>query len=274
MQATPWKKGMALAAALIFCGLAFVPLAAHSTTSDEATTQAYVTQYNADGSAERRTVTLSMQAVRHLKDRITGATSAEQRFSLLQEYGLLPADASLASWKTGMEQRAASLGLDQRDADNLNDVDAAPLLPRMPLLLNFLCKVNAIYVLSGEASVGLPPLFGIMKLFGGQRVAQFDLFDICWGAFGVIETKTLLRQHTMVTMPSVLGMAGFVGIHVHIPMVLNIYNGFSAITFAAGLGPHSINFNLASMALFGFFLGGTLGAMLGGAGGGTGNATG
>mgnify|MGYP001033652279 FL=1 len=273
MQATVWKKGMALAAALIFCGLAFVPLATHATTSEEHTTQAWVTQYNADGTTEQRAVTLTQQAIQRLKDRLTEVSTAEQRFSLLQEYGLLSSDASLESWKAGMEQRAASFGLDQRDADNLNDADVLPMLPKMPLLLNFFCKVNAIYVLSGEAGIGLPPMFGIMKLFGGQRVAQFDLFDICWGAFGVIQTKTLFRQHTMVTMPSLLGMAGFVGIHVHVPLVLNIYNGFSAITFAAGLGPHSINFNLATMALFGFFLGGTLGTLVGGAGG-TSNATG
>lgn len=231
-----------------------------------------VTRYTADGSTEQRAVTLSLQAVQTLKDKITEATTTEQRFSLLQEYGLLSDDASLDAWKTGMQERAALLGLDQQDANNLNDGEAAARLLRMPLLLNFFCKVNAIYILSGEAGVGLPPLFGMMKFFGGQRVAQFDLFDVCWGAFGVIQTKTLFRQHSMVTMPSLLGMAGFVGIHVHIPFVLNIYNGYSAITFAAGLGPHSINFNLATMALFGFFLGGTLGAMIGGGGGG--NATG
>lgn len=274
MQATSWKKGMAVAAALICCSLAFTPLATHATGADSErqTTQAYVTRYRADGSAEQRAVTLSVQGVQAFKDKFIEANTAEQRFSLLQEYGLLPPDVSLEAWKAGMEQRAAALGLDQRDANNLNDEDAAGRLLRMPMLLNFFCKVNAMYVLSGEAGVGMPPLFGIMKFFGGQRVAQFDLFDVCWGALGVLQTKTLFRQHTMVTMPSLLGMAGFVGIHVHIPFVLNIYNGYSAITFAAGLGPHSIDFNLATMALFGFFLGGSLGAMLGGGGGG--NVTG
>ncbi len=136
-----------------------------------------------------------------------------------------------------MRERAALLGLDQQDANNLNDEEAAGRLLRMPLLLNFFCKVNAAYILSGEAGVGLPPLFGMVKFFGGHRVAQFDLFDVCWGAFGVLQTKTLFRQHSMVTMPSLLGMAGFVGIHVHVPFMLNIYNGYSAITFAAGLGP-------------------------------------
>lgn len=271
MQATLRSKGVALAAALIFCGLAFIPLATHATMSDEKT-KAYVTQYHADGSAEQRAVTLSMQAVQTLKDKITEATTAEQRFLLLQEYGLLSDDVSLDAWKTGMKERAASLGLDQHDANNVNDAGTRGRFLRMPLLLNFFCRVNAMYVLSSEAGISLPPLFGIMKFFGGHRIAQFDFFDVCWGAFGVIETKTLFRQHTMVTMPALLGMAGFVGIHIHIPFVLNIYNGFSAITFAAGLGPHNINFNLATMALFGFFLGSTLGAMIGA--GGTGNATG
>jgi len=271
MHATAWKKGMALAAALIFCTLALTPMATPAATSNEETRQAYVTRYNADGSAERHVMSLSAQTVQRLKERIVEASTAEERLTLLQEYDLLSDDISLDAWKTGMEQRAAMLGLDQRDADNLNDADATGRLLRMPLMLTFFSKINAMYVLSGEAGVGLPPLFGIMKFFGGQRVAQFDLFDVCWGAFGVLQAKTLFRQHTMVTTPSLLGMAGFVGIHIHIPFVLNIYNGFSAITFAAGLGPHSINFNLATMALLGFFLGGTLGAL---AGGGGGNATG
>ncbi len=86
MQATFWKKGTAVAVALLFCGLAVVPLATHASGSDaeKQTTRAYVTRYTADGSAEQRAVPLSVQAVQALKDRFAEAATAEQRFSLLQ----------------------------------------------------------------------------------------------------------------------------------------------------------------------------------------------
>ena len=92
---------------------------------------------------------------------------------------------------------------------------------------------------------------------------SLDLVNMCWGALGILETKGLLRAHSLVMVPSILVMSGFVGIHAHIPMLLNVYNGFSAMTFAAGLGPHNIKFNFASSMLTTFILGSMLGILFG-----------
>lgn len=84
----------------------------------------------------------------------------------------------------------------------------------------------------------------------------------------MVETKGLLRTHTMAAVASFMALAGFVGVHIHIPFILDLYNGFSAMTFAVGLGMKYINFNLATFSLLSFVVGALLMQGLSGFGGG------
>ena len=259
------KKGAAIGAVFVIMSLVFVP-ALHSTADavdDSQKLYAEITEYRADGSTVQRVITLTRLMVEDIKAAILETHDQEKRFQILREYELLPADSSLDKWQKGMMQRADVIGLDTNDAHEIT-VDSAKLgLFKIPILLNFFCMVNGVYVLGGSAGLGLPPLLGFLKFFGSTRIVSLDLVDMCWGAMGMLETKGLLRQHTLVMVPSFLFMAGFVGIHIHIPLVLNLYNGFSAMTFATGLGPHSIKFNLASSVMTTFILGTMLGLLFG-----------
>lgn len=266
MSNAVWRKGAAIGATLIMMSLVFTPVLsgqdgkAHPV---EEKLTAEITEYQADGSVVRRVVTLTRSMAEDLREALLQSQSQEQRFRLLREYGLLPENAELGQWQTGMVQRAAALGLGQDEAYGITAESAKLGIFRLPFLLNFFCKVNGIYVLSGNARLGLPPLLGFLKFFGGTHILSADVADMCWGALGVLETRGLLRQHSLVMVPSFLFMAGFVGVHIHIPLVLTLYNGFSAVTFATGLGPHHIKFNLASSMLTTFILGTMLGILFG-----------
>jgi len=264
-----WRKGAAIGATLIIISLVF--MTALSSRRGEAggveeTLTAEITEYQADGSVVRRVVTLTLSAAEELKEALLESQSQEQRFRLLKDYGLLPEEAGLGILQEGMAQRAEAIGLGEDEAYRITVESAKLGVFRLPFLLNFFCKVNGVYVLSGNARLGLPPLLGFLKFFGGASILSADLVDVCWGALGILETKGLLRQHSLVMVPSFLFMAGFVGVHIHIPPVLNVYNGFSAATFATGLGPHQIKFSLASSMLTTFILGTMLGILFGQAG--------
>jgi hypothetical protein len=226
--------------------------------------EAEITEYKSDGLTEKKIIPLLFSEVDELKTRLTSVETIEERFLILKESGLIPEESFLDYWKQGMYQKAEKIGLNKDNAGKIQPEYEAASIFRLPILLNFLCKINAIYILSGDARIGLPPFAGLIKFFGGSRILSFDLIDMCWGVFGMLETKGILRHHTMAIMPSFMCLAGFVGVHIHIPMVLNIYNGFSAMTFAVGLGPHSINFNLATSTLLGFILGGITTGILAG----------
>ena len=105
-------------------------------------------------------------------------------------------------------------------------------------MISFFNKVDAVYVMSTRSRIGFPLYRGLLKFV--TRFRFIDLVDLSGGLIGIVNARNVLRQHALVTMPSVLGLGGFVGMHIHIPFILNIYTGFSAVTFAAGLGIHTV----------------------------------
>jgi len=275
MRKAIWKKGLAVVAIVMFFNLTLTSAVSTLNLSplktkdgkycndrdnykevQEKSVKAEITEYTSNGLIEKRVIALSQGEADELKSKLIDAETFEERFSILKEYGLILREISLENWKEGMYKKAEAMGLTKDKSQDITSKYKTIGIFKLPLLLNFLCKVNAIYVLSGNARLGLPPIVGLTKFFGSSRILSFDLIDMCWGLFGVLETKSLLRSHTLATIPSFMCLAGFVGMHIHIPLVLDIYSGFSAMTFAVGLGIHGINFNLLTMALLGFVLGG------------------
>ena len=274
-----WKKSLVAVVVVVFLNLALVSVintANHSPLKIEEKNygnngsgfkemqedfiEAEITEYGSNG-IEKRIVSLPRVEVEKLKNKLMEAATMEERFCILQQYGLI-SQSSMVNWEKGMYEKAEKMGLTKSRTQNITPKYESIGIFNLPILLNFLCKVNAIYILSGNARLGLPPIIGFTKFFGGSRILSFDLIDMCWGAFGVLETKGLIRSHALTTVPSFMCLAGFVGIHIHIPMILDLYNGFSAMTFAIGLGLHSINFNLVTAALLGFVLGGAIAQLI------------
>ena len=139
-----------------------------------------------------------------------------------------------------MYEKAEILGLTKDRADEITSWYVRTTNLRLPILLTFFCKVGAVYTLGGRVRMGFPSYVGLTKFFRGFRF--FDLVDVCWGLVGVIDTKSFLRGHSLVTMPGLMCLAGFIGTHIHIPLFLNIYTGYSAIAYAAGIGFHDVTF--------------------------------
>ena len=270
MRKEIWRKGLVVIAVAVFLNLAIhSAISARNSMLPEMEEQknkecksyeetevieVEVTEYGENGLTESKTIELPKKVVNELRNRLIDAKGMEERFYILKEYGLI-SEKAMETWKKGMYQKAESMGLAKLEQQATATKYGKLGILNFPVMLNFLCKVNAIYILNGNAHLGFPPIAGLMKFFG-SKILSFDIVDMCWGVLGILETKGLLRTHTLVAIPSFMCLAGFVGVHIHIPLVLDIYNGFSAMAFALGLGIHGIDFNLPSFALLGFIAGG------------------
>ena len=138
-----------------------------------------------------------------------------------------------------MYDRAKTLGVLPGDIQAFFQLNRESERLKLPFMVSVLNRVDAVSIISSRTRIGVPPYRGLLKLMTGFHC--MDLFDICGGLVGVISIKNALRQHSFVAIPSVMGMVGFVGVHIHIPFILNIYTGFSALTFAGGLGIHTVD---------------------------------
>jgi len=188
--------------------------------------KAEVVEYNGYA-MEKRTMRLSMDKIREIID-----AKGKEKIDLLEKYGLI-----------------------SDDLDNLNRTSFAFFgnILHMPFILTSFCKINAVYVLGGDYRIGLP-ITGIKKLFGSSMLS-YDFANAAWGTLGVVEVKGLLRSHTMIMVPSFMTNIGFVGVHIHVPMLLDIYHGYSAFTFAIGLGMKSVTFNVLGFFIIGIIIG-------------------
>ena len=216
-----------------------------------------IAEYKPDGSIEIRNAKLTQKEAIKFKEEFLKAKTIEEKFSLLKEYGFIPKKNKLSDWENGMYERAKLIGLSMDKIKQIISNCRALGIFKLPILLNLLCKVNAVYLLGGEAHLGFPPITGLSKFVGGWKAFSFDVVDMSWGVFGFLETKGLLRSKTMVSIPSFMYLAGFVGVHICIPLLLNTYTGFSAFAFGAGFGMQDIRLNLFTAALLGFIAGAT-----------------
>lgn len=259
MEKVIWEKGLVVSVIVILCSLAVMPVirGLDVSSSKEGYGEIYcssnsydelqehfidveLVEYKPDGSIVKRIVPLKENIVNELKNKLTNAITVEERFPILKEYGLIPDGTLLDDWEKGMYEKAEILGLTETKVNEITSEYRRTTNFRLPILLTFFSKIGAVFTLGGRVRMGFPSYVGMTKFFRGFRF--FDLVDVCWGLFGVVDAKNFLRGHSLVTMPGFMCLAGFVGIHIHIPLLLNIYTGYSAMTFAAGLGFHDVTF--------------------------------
>ena len=197
-----------------------------------------VTEYLSDGTCVTRLIWLSRDAIAELEDTFGTIETVDEGVSVLKKYGLVREDMNLEEWRDGMLEKAKKLRISPLKVLSLVTLSMTKAHLRLPVMVSFLNKVDAVYVMSTRSRIGVPPYRGLLKLVTGFRFV--DLVDRCRGMVGIVNARNLLRQHSLVAMASAMGLAGFVGIHISIPYILNIYSGFSAMTVAAGLGMHTV----------------------------------
>ncbi len=198
-----------------------------------------LTEYRSDGTCETRVVELSLDAAREILKTFQNPQDSMEKFSILKKHGLIPRDTLLEDWRRGMYDRAKTLGLLPRDIQAFFHLSMESARLKLPFMISVLNKVEAVSIIGSRIRIGVPSYRGLLKFVTRSRFV--DLFDICGGLVGIISTKNVIRQHSFMAIPSVMGMAGFVGVHIHIPFILNIYTGFSALTCAGGLGIHTVD---------------------------------
>jgi len=198
-----------------------------------------IIEYLSDGSCKTQVAELSLDAAREILKTFQDTQESRETFSILKKNGLIPRDTRIEDWRRGMYDRAKTLDVRSRDIQAFIQLNREAARLKLPFMVSVLNRVDAVSIISSRTRIGVPPYRGLLKLLTGFRFV--DLFDICGGLVGIINIKNVLRQHSFVTIPNVMGMIGFVGVHIHIPLILNIYTGFSALTFAGGLGIHTVD---------------------------------
>ncbi len=198
-----------------------------------------LTEYRSDGACETRVVQLSLDAAREILKAFQNTQDSRETFRILKKHELIPRDTVLEDWRKGMYDRAKTLGILPGDIQDFFHLNREVARLKLPFMLSALSKVDAVSIIGSGIRIGVPSYRGLLKLMTGFRF--MDLFDIRGGLVGIISTKNVIRQHSFVAIPSVMGMIGFVGMHLHIPFILDIYTGFSALTFAGGAGIHTVD---------------------------------
>lgn len=198
-----------------------------------------LTEYRSDGTCETRIVRLSLDAVREILKAFQNTQDSMETFRILKKHGLIPRDTLLEDWRRGMYERIKTLGILPGDIQDFLRLNREAARLKLPFMISVLNKVDAVSIIGSGIRVGVPSYRGLLKLMTGFRF--MDLFDIRGGLVGIISTKNVIRQHSFVTIPGIMGMIGFVGMHLRIPFILDIHTGFSALTFAGGLGIHTVD---------------------------------
>lgn len=258
MEKAIWKKGLVISTIAIFCSLAVMPAIATLNTprpretyvgiykwkdvenndGKEEFIEVEVNEHNSDGRIETKRVTLTTRVVNELKQALLTARTSEERFSILKGYGLVPSDTKLEDLAKGMYAKAETMGLTGEKTQKFFRHYKGITDLRLPLLLTFFSHVDAVYFLGNSLRMGVTPITMLINRLFGTNIQGVDLFDVCWGAFGIISARGALGFHSMVCMPSFMITAGFVGYSVKFPIAYHIFSGYSIMTFAAGIGFH------------------------------------
>jgi hypothetical protein len=246
MKPTFVKKGVIVGVAVLLCSLTLSPVFAHTrdrtypTAVQQPRIDIAVEEHTADGTVVTHFVPLTQKEINALKKDLLQADSGDARLTILQDYGLIPADVTPDDLERGMRKRAEALGFSPERIENIL-LKLDPIVKqRPPILLDFFSEVNTIFLGGCTFRIGLSALIGYLNFLRGWNLPKVDMLDIAWGMFGVVDSSGLLNRHSMVTFPGYLCLAGFVGYNVKLPLLLNTYYGYSAMTFAAGLGFHTV----------------------------------
>lgn len=199
-----------------------------------------IEEYRADGTVITKDITLTQQQTNELKNQLLRTPEAEKRLSILQSYGLIPADQTMESLKQGMFLRAEALGITKERVQELSTLLDPVVKQRPPILLDFFSKVSTTHMGGGSIRLGLSVLIGYLNFLRGWNLPKADFFDAAWGLLGVVDSKGFLNEHQLVTFPGFMCLTGFVGYNVKLPLFVHTYMGYSAMTFAAGIGTHAV----------------------------------
>jgi len=190
-----------------------------------------VTDYNSDGTKDTRIVKLTLEDINKLREEILNAEGIEEKHSIFQKYNLISKDLKLETLKQDMLKRAEEFGINY-------DMGIKKIRFKFPIVISFFDKVNLVYLGGLSARIGTSPISKLVSRILRIRVPGIDLVDACSGIFGIVRTKGLYASHTLVSIFSLAGLVGFVGISIKLPFLMHIFHGYSAMTFGIGTGVH------------------------------------
>ncbi|RLF31699.1 MAG: hypothetical protein DRN07_06625 [Thermoplasmata archaeon] len=249
MKNNTMKKGFAVGVIALFLCLSVtsvygaessVKSRESSGAMQEAVVEIEVDEYRADGSINTVIVPLTQDEVNNLKEDLLSAKTADERFAIFKEYGLIPEEKTMEELKNDMYARAEAMGLTREKVAQLASRFEPIVKQRPPILLDFFSRVNTVYMGGGTVRVGLSALIGYLNFLRGWNLPKADFFDVSWGLLGVVDSSGLIVQHQLVTFPGIMCLVGFVGYNIKLPLFLNGFWGYSAVTFGAGLGFHTV----------------------------------
>jgi hypothetical protein len=199
-----------------------------------------VAEYRSDGSIVTVTTYLSEEDVNELSSVLLSTERRDETLKLLQEYGLIPGDVTEGDIQKGMMQRAISMDL---SPDIMHSDVIAPILKqRLPIMIDFFSKISTVHIGGASVRLGLSPIIGYLNFIRGWNIPKLDALDMAWGLVGVVDSWGVLTHHSLVTFPGCMGLFGFVGYNVKLPIAVHTFYGYAGMTFAMGLGLHSVIF--------------------------------
>lgn len=199
-----------------------------------------IEEYCVDGTIITRDVKLTQQQTNELKNQLINTPEADKRLTILQSYGLIPDDITMNDLKQDMFLRAEALGITPQKVQELSLLLDPVIKQRPPILLDFFSKVSTTHLSGGSMRIGLSSLIGYLNFLRGWNLPKADFFDAAWGLIGVVDSRGLFNEHSLVTFPGFMCLTGFVGYNVKLPLFAHNFVGYSAITFAAGIGVHTV----------------------------------
>ena len=225
------KKILVLGISTILLTLVFSNIAVADVQKADKLFDIEVTDYNRDGSIVTRIVKLNLKQLNDFRKDIMNAQDMEEKHKILQKYNLIPKDESLESLKQGMLEKAKNMNIKSDTAFKKTRL-------KLPIMLSLFDKVDVIYFGGVSARLGTTPFMKFIKKIIKINLPGVDLIDICGGLFGIINAKGVFAQNILISTFSIAALAGFVGHSIKIPLLMHIFNGYSAVTFGMGLGIH------------------------------------
>jgi hypothetical protein len=198
------------------------------TASREETVTLTVTEYPPDGNPTMRDVSLTRSEAAALHQALDEAQGLAEQLAILQEYGVIPADASSEAMLAAVRQ-------------DMPAVEPADIwLP--PLSIVFFSEVSASFRWGVSLRVGMTPFLDLLdRLLGIDWRRGIDLADLCFAMRGTIYTYGPLGTHRLYLEPGMIFMTGFVGYTIDTVLWRHSFYGAAVMTFAAGLGEHDFD---------------------------------
>jgi len=236
------KKFLVLGIIAILLSLAFTPITTADENNQPETIGIEVTDYLADGTTKTRIIEMSKDIINNLKQEIINTKTLEEKVQILKNYNILPADTKISDWEIGMQQKADSMGFNPLQLDSKTKL-------KLPVMLTPLKQINSVAIGSTSTRVGISPIIKIVNALLKIKLPRMELLTTYTGLISVTNARGLIVSHTMINLFSFNAMVGFVGTAVKIPFIMNIFTGYSVLSYSGGLGLHLKTVDLSSLPL-------------------------